>query len=125
MSTRFPNGLVADLTGNVTGNVTGDITSDSVNIGSGGAITYVKKEAVSVDLPSISAGAMVEASVTVTGAAPGDAVIATPPASIGASLEVVGAYVSAADTVKLRVRNNHAISPVDEAEADWVFVLIR
>lgn len=113
MSTRFTNGIDAD------------ILSDSVNIGSGGAISYVKKAAVSVDLASIAAGAMVEATVTVSGAVAGDAVIATPPATLDASLEVVGAYVSAADTVKLRVRNNHAADPVDEAAANWVFVLIR
>lgn len=43
MSTRFPNGLIADLTGNVTGNVTGNITGSlqrAVNIQSAsGTIT--------------------------------------------------------------------------------------
>lgn len=112
MSTRFPNGLVADL------------ESDSVTIGAGSAVTYVKKAAVSVDLASIDTLAVVEATVTVTGAAAGDAVLANPPATLTAGLMVAGAYVSAADTVKLRVYNSTA-GAVDEAAADWVFTLIR
>lgn len=117
--------VTGNVTGNITGNVTGNVVSSSVNIGSGGAVTYVKKAAVSVDLASLNAGIMSETSVTLAGALAGDAVIATPPATLDASLEVVGCYVSASDTLKLRVRNNHATDPVDMAAANWVFVLIR
>jgi hypothetical protein len=112
MSTRFPNGLVAN------------VESSSLNIGSGGAISYVKKAAVSVDLASIDTLAVVEATVTVSGAAAGDAVIATPPATLTTGLMVAGAYVSAANTVKLRVYNSTGIA-VDAAAANWVFTLIR
>lgn len=87
-------------------------------------LSYIKKSTVSVDLASISNGAIAEATVTVSGAAMGDAVIATPPASLAAGLGVVGAYVSAADTVKLRVVNQSG-APVDEAAANWIFTLIR
>ncbi len=87
-------------------------------------IAYIKKSTVSVDLASINDGAIAEATVTVSGAATGDSVIATPPASLAAGLGVVGAYVSAADTVKLRVVN-HSGAPVDEAAANWVFLLVR
>lgn len=114
----------AGFVGDVTGNATGNIASSSVNIGGGGALSYVKKATVSVDLASISTLAVVETSVTVTGAATGDAVIATPPAALAAGLMVVGAFVSAANTVKLRVYNSTGGS-IDEAAANWVFTLIR
>lgn len=128
--------VTGNLTGAVTGNVTGDLTgnsagvhtggvvSSSVNIGSGGAITFAKKASVSVDLPSIATLAVEEVSVTVTGAAAGDAVIANPPATLAAGLMFAGAYVSGADTVKLRVYNSTGGS-IDEAAANWVFMLIR
>jgi hypothetical protein len=130
-------GFVGAVTGNIVGNVTGDLTgnsagvhtggvvSSSVNIGSGGAITFAKKAAVSVDLPSLAAGELAEVSVTLAGAAAGDAVIANPPATVDANIMFCGAYVSAANTIKLRVRNNHATDAKDEAAANWVFVLIR
>lgn len=127
MATNFSGSQVQcddGFVGPVTGAVTGNVVSSSVNIGSGGALTYVKKATVSVDLASIADGAIAEATVTVTGAAAGDAVIANPPATIAAGLGVVGAYVSAANTVKLRVINQSG-APVDEAAANWVFVLIR
>lgn len=120
MSTRFPHGIVADIVGDVAGAV----ATDSLNVGSGGAITYVKKAAVSVDLASIATVSVVEATVTVAGAVAGDSVIATPPATLTAGLMVAGAFVSAADTVKLRVYNSTGGS-VDEAAANWVFTLIR
>jgi hypothetical protein len=51
-------------------------------------------------------------------------VIATPPATLTTGLMVAGAYVSAANTVKLRVYNSTGIA-VDAAAANWVFTLIR
>lgn len=125
-ATHFSGAVIstAGFEGAVTGTVTGAVVSSSVNIGSGGALTYVSKSTVSVDLASIAAGATAEATVTVTGAAAGDAVIANPPATIAAGLGVVGAYVSAANTVKLRVHNSTA-GAIDEAAANWVFTLIR
>ena len=107
-----------------TGPVTGNVVSSSVNIGSGGALTYVKKAAVTVDPASISAGAVNEETVTVSGAAAGDLVLVSPPATLNAGIGVVGAYVSAADTVKLRLFNSTG-APVDIASANWVFGLIR
>lgn len=110
--------------GGFTGPLTGNVASSSVAVGGGTALTYVNKSTVSVDLASIGTLAVVEATVTVTGAATGDAVIATPPAALAAGLMVVGAYVSAANTVKLRVYNSTGGS-VDEAAANWIFTLIR
>lgn len=101
------------------------VSEGGVQVGSSGStISLVKKATVSVDLASINAGAVVEATVTVSGAAAGDSVVATPPAAIAAGLAVVGAYVSAANTVKLRVLNSTG-GAIDEAAADWVFTLIR
>ena len=107
-----------------TGPVTGNVVSSSVNIGSGGALTYVKKAAVTVDPASISAGAVNEETVTVSGAVAGDLVIVSPPAAIEASVCVVGAYVSASNTVKLRLYNPTG-APIDPASGSWVFGLVR
>jgi hypothetical protein len=95
-----------------------------INVGSGGQLTLIKKAAVSVNLPSINDGAIAEVTVTVSGAVAGDAVIANPPAAIAAGLGFVGAFVSAADSVKIRVVNLSG-APIDEAAANWVFTLIR
>lgn len=116
----------AGFVGAVTGNLTGNVESSSLNIGAGGAIVYIlKPTVVSVNIASMAAGVMSETSVTVTGAALGDQVLVTPPADLDASLMVAGAFVSATNTVKLRVRNNHATDPVDPAAQNWIFALIR
>lgn len=116
--------IAGDVTGNVTGNLTGNVVSSSVNIGSGGALTFVKLGSVAIDLASISAGAILEATVTITGAAAGDSVVMNPPATLAAGLGVVGCYVSAANTVKLRVFNSTG-APIDEASASWKYALAR
>lgn len=118
MATHFKGQVISEH------GFSGALASSSVNIGSGGALSYVSKSTVSVDLASIGTLAVVEASVTVAGAATGDAVIATPPAALAAGLMVVGAFVSAADTVKLRVYNSTGGS-IDEAAANWIFTIIR
>lgn len=122
------NGFVGAVTGAITGNTagvhTGGVVSDSVNIGSGGALTFVKKVAVSVNPASINTVTLAEETVTVTGAAAGDIVVVSPPAALDAGIAVVGAFVSAANTVKLRLYNSTGGS-VDIAAGNWVFGLIR
>lgn len=122
------NGFVGAVTGAVTGDTagvhTGGVVSSSVNIGSGGALTFVKKVAVSVNPASIATVTLAEETVTVTGAVAGDAVIVNPPTTLDAGIAVVGAFVSAADTVKLRLYNSTG-GGVDIAAANWVFTLIR
>jgi len=76
-----------------------------------------------LDFPSIAAGAEAELTVAVTGAAAGAAVFVGAPAAIEAGLSW-GAYVSAADTVTIRVRNDTAAA-IDPASATWTVRVTR
>jgi hypothetical protein len=80
---------------------------------------------VSVNPASIGNAAIGETTVTISGAAVGDIVVMNPPAAgLTAGLGVLGAVVSATDTVKVRIVNNSG-GAVDEAAATWSYVLIR
>lgn len=70
-----------------------------------------------LDFPSVAAGGSQELGIVVSGAAVGDVVQVGPPATIEAGL-VWGAYVSAANTVKVRVSNLTAAA-IDPASASW------
>ena len=105
----------------------GPIRSENgVEIGTSGTqLTFVKKGTVSINPSSISAGAVGEETITITGAVVGDEVILHPPAAgLTAGLVVCDARVSAADTVKVRLFNSTG-APIDEAAASWIYVLIR
>lgn len=83
------------------------------------------KGQVTVDLASVASAAVTEKSLTITGAALGDTVIMTAPAAgLTAGLVICGAYVSAADTVKVRVANLSG-GTVDEDSGTWEYALIR
>jgi hypothetical protein len=80
---------------------------------------------MTVDPPSIASAAIGEATVTVTGAAVGDIVEVSPPAAgLTAGLGVVGARVSASNTIKIRICNLSG-GTVDEASGTWSYCLIR
>jgi len=83
----------------------------------------VIKGTVTVNPASISSAAIGETSVTITGALAGDTVIMNAPAAIETGC-VWSAYVSAADTVKLRIANLSGGS-LDCASATWDYCLIR
>ena len=70
-----------------------------------------------LDFPSIASNATAELTVTVTGATAGNSVSLGPPASIEAGLTWCG-YVSAADTVSIRVHNITG-GALDPASGTW------
>lgn len=70
-----------------------------------------------LDFGSIAAGDIESLTVTVTGAQIGNTVALGPPATIEAGL-MWAAFVSATDTVTVRLHNTTA-SPVDPASAAW------
>lgn len=70
-----------------------------------------------LDFGSIGAGATAELTITVTGAVTGDTVAVGAPSTIESGLMWAG-YVSAADTVTIRVHNTTA-APIDPASATW------
>jgi len=76
-----------------------------------------------LDFPSIGAGAEAELTVAVATAITGAPVILGPPATIEAGLSW-GGYVSAADTVTIRVRNDTAAA-IDPASATWTVRVAR
>jgi hypothetical protein len=80
---------------------------------------------VAVDLASVAAGAVTEKQLTISGAAAGDFVALFPPAAgLTAGLCVTQAYVSAADTVKVRVINGSA-GTIDESSGTWGYLIVR
>lgn len=103
----------------------GEHIFDALRVGDRGVtINGISTGTVSVDPPSAGAGLGVEITVTITGVAPGDIVVLTPPAAgITAGFVVGQAVVSAADTVKVRVINGTA-GTVDVAAASWTYLWI-
>lgn len=77
----------------------------------------IKSVTATLDFPSIAAGTGAELTVAVTGAVAGDLVTVAPPAALEAGLSATG-YVSAADTVTIRLVNA-TVGAVDPASADW------
>jgi hypothetical protein len=76
-----------------------------------------------LDFPSISSNSGEELTITVTGAATGDVVILGAPSAIESGLTWCG-YVSAADTVTVRLHNSSGGS-VNPASATWKATVIN
>lgn len=87
-------------------------------------LTQVMKGTIAVDPSSLLTLTSVDMSVTITGAATGDVVIMNPPATLEATLSFAGAYVSAANTVKVRI-TNHSAGTVDGASLTWTYAILR
>lgn len=99
--------------------------STKLNVTNAGELTFnggstIKKvltATATIDFTSIAAGATQEQTITVTGAATGDTVEIGLPSTFDAGL-MATAYVSAADTVKIRLFNTTAGS-IDPASATY------
>ena len=105
----------------------GTIQADGgLQVGSSGTtLTQISKGTVTVDVTSLDTVSSADISVTLTGAATGDLVVLIPPATaMTAGLLVAQAFVSAADTVKVRVYNS-SLGTIDEASATWTYLLIK
>jgi hypothetical protein len=81
------------------------------------------KGSVTINPASISSAAVGETSVTISGAAVGDTVIMNAPAAIESGC-VWSSFVSATDTVKLRIANLSG-GALDCASASWDYCIIR
>ncbi|MCG3126991.1 MAG: hypothetical protein CHACPFDD_01847 [Phycisphaerae bacterium] len=93
----------------------GSVQSSAANVVSAG---------VSVNPPSISAGSNTVITVTVTGAAVGDAVVVNPGGNLNASYAISFARVSAADTVSIGLINPGPVT-VDPGSTTWQFRIIK
>lgn len=76
-----------------------------------------------LDFPSIAANSSQSLTITVTGAVTGDVVALAPPAAIAAGL-IWGGYVSAANTVTIRLANLTA-SAIDPVSQSWTARILR
>ena len=76
-----------------------------------------------LDFASIAAAAVGTLTATVTGAATGDFALVAPPGNLNAGL-VVSAFVSATNTVTIRIINGTA-SAVDPGSATWGIAVLK
>lgn len=98
--------------------VAGDTQLGTTTIGAAGtAIVSVISATATLNFGSILAAASADLTITVTGAAVGDAVQLGPPAALEAAVNALG-IVTSANTVTVRVFNVGTIA-VDPASATW------
>lgn len=119
-----PGGFVGPLTGALTG--TAVSASTSLTVGSGTAITKMQRFAPSVTVTTLAAAAEEEYTLTCTGVAAGDSIVANPSAAAAETgLAVVLAWVSAANTVKVRVTNLNASAALSGSTSAWNILSVR
>lgn len=94
------------------------VTTIGGNVLAAGFIT------VTIDLASVAAATSAEQTFTVPGLRVGDFVAVTIPSTLNAGLGIVGARVSAADTLALRVMNATA-GALDAGSASFGVMVIR
>jgi len=76
---------------------------------------------ISVDPPSIAAGAYSAFTVTFSGLAATDEVILMPPSDLEDGLILIGAHVTAADTITIKLHNKTGAA-IDGAARDWAYI---
>lgn len=91
--------------------------TNGISVGDGATIDKVLTATAALDFASVAAGATAELTITVTGAAANDGVVLGPPTTISAGLNWNG-YVSAANTVTVRIHNTTGVA-IDPASATW------
>lgn len=105
----------------------GPVKSDAGFIigSSGSTLSVALSGTVSINPASLAAGASADESVTISGVAVNDRVILNPPtAGLTAGLHITGVWVSAANTVKVRLYNSTG-GAIDEAAGTWSYLVIR
>ena len=95
-----------------------------IEVGSSGStIKAIKSGTVSVNPGTLAAGAETDISVTITGVAAGDVVSVMPTdAAAEAGLSVALVWVSAANTVKIRLSNLNAVAALVGGAASWTYL---
>jgi hypothetical protein len=103
--------------------VIGRTHTDTLQINGGSEATNLWTVTATLDFPNIAHNTSEELTVTVTGAAVGDTVMLGAPSTIEAGLIFCG-YVSATDTVTIRVHNSTG-GAVDPASNDWRVTVLQ
>ena len=103
-----------------------NVTVAGLKVASTGTLlTKILKGTISVTVAAGLAAAEEDVSVTITGAAAGDIVLMTPlNASMETGVGIVAAWVSAADTVKIRISNLSG-STLTGSTAAWSYCIIK
>lgn len=92
---------------------------------SGTQLNLVKKGTVSVVVAALTAAAEADVSVTISGAAAGDIILMTPlDAAMETGLGIAAIWVSAANTVKIRM-SNFSGSTLTGSTSNWSYLLIQ
>lgn len=105
-------------------NYSGPVQSDNgFIVGTGSTVTGILLGTATLNFAEIAAAASADLTITVTGAAVGNAVSLGLPAAPAAGL-VFNAFVSAANTVTIRASNITA-APVDADSASYSVVVIK
>lgn len=100
-------------------------SSGGFAFGGGTDISYIQRGTASVVVSALAAGAEEDISVTVTGAQVGDSIMFNPTiAAAETGLGIMACWVSAADTVILRVSNFHT-NALAGSTANWPYLLVR
>lgn len=103
--------------------VTGDTTTATLKVGSSGTvIKTIKSGTGAIDLGSIAAAETGSGTITITGAAAGDALIVNVPA-LTTGLAFAGSNITAGNTATLYFVNATG-SPIDNAEATFNYAWI-
>lgn len=100
------------------------VSENGFTAGSGGVQQKaVKSGTVSVNPGTLAAGAELDISVTISGVAAGDIVQLMPPdAAMETGLGIVAVWVSAANTVKIRVTNLNAVAALVGGAQNWTYL---
>lgn len=92
---------------------------------SGTPLTFIKKGTIAVTLAATAAAAEEDVSLTIADATVGDMVMVTPlNASMETGVAIIGAWVSANGTVKVRISNVNG-SGLTGSTQNWQYLLIR
>lgn len=81
----------------------------------------VRRGSIIVGPPSIAAGSLADVTLTITGIREEDLIVMNPPTDLNAFLDFCGCWISADDTVKIRLGNWDTIATNDTAKT-WQYV---
>lgn len=103
------------------------IQAASIKVSSSGTvITKILKGSISVVISALAAAAEEDISLTITGATAGDMIFLSPlNASMETGVAIIAVWVSAADTVKVRISNVNAAAALTGSTQNWQYCIIR
>lgn len=125
-----PVASAAGFEGPISGAVSGAVAATTLTVAtsmavgaSGASQKAINSGTVSVNAGTLAAQTALDVSVTITGVAPGDIVDIMPlNASMEAGLAIQAVWISAANTVKIRLFNNNAVAALVGGAQLWTYL---